>query len=87
MAAEGLEKAAKKMGISIKVEKNGASGIKDMLTTDDIARATAVIVAADRKVEMARFDGKPMVITKVSEGINSPEKLIEKALNKNTMEF
>ncbi len=84
MAAEGLEKAAKKMGISIKVEKNGASGIKDMLTTDDIARATAVIVAADRKVEMARFDGKPMVITKVSEGINSPEKLIEKALNKNT---
>ena len=84
MAAEGLEKAAEKMGVSIKVEKNGASGIKDRLTEEDIKNASAVIVAADRKVEMARFDGKPMVKAKVSEGITNAEKLIEKAMNKNT---
>lgn len=84
MAAEGLEKAAQKMGIKIKVEKNGASGIKDMLTDEDIKNASAVIVAADRKVEMARFDGKPIVITKVSQGINNAQGLIEKALDKNT---
>ena len=55
-----------------------------MLTDDDIKNASAVIVAADRKVEMARFDGKPIVITKVSQGINNAQGLIEKALDKNT---
>ncbi|MCJ7856580.1 fructose-specific PTS transporter subunit EIIC [Lachnospiraceae bacterium NSJ-143] len=84
MAAEGLENAAKKLGVKIKVEKNGASGVKDRLTKEDIEYASSVIVAADRKVEMARFDGKPMIMTKVSDGINNAEKLIEKAMDKNT---
>lgn len=59
MAAESLERTAKDMGITIKVEKNGASGIKDALTADEIAGADCIIIAADKQVAMARFDGKP----------------------------
>ena len=80
MAAESLERKAKEMGISLKVEKNGASGIKDALTAEEIAHAKCIIVASDRQVEMARFDGKPMIQTKVANGINKAEELLTEAM-------
>lgn len=80
MAAESLERKAKDMGISLKVEKNGASGIKDPLTAEDIAHAKCIIVAADKQVEMARFNGKPMIQTKVANGINKAEELLTEAM-------
>lgn len=81
MAAESLERKAKEMGISLKVEKNGASGIKDALTAEEIEHAKCIIVASDRQVEMARFDGKPMIQTKVANGINKAEKLLREAMS------
>ena len=79
MAAESLERKAKEMGISLKVEKNGASGVKDALTAEEIQHAKCIIVASDRQVEMARFDGKPMIQTKVANGINKAEELLREA--------
>ena len=81
MAAESLERKAKEMGISLKVEKNGASGIKDALTAEEIQHAKCIIVASDRQVEMARFDGKPMIQTKVANGINKAEELLREAMS------
>ena len=81
MAAESLERKAKEMGISLKVEKNGASGIKDALSTEEINYAKCIIVASDRQVEMARFDGKPMIQTKVANGINKAEELLREAMS------
>ena len=81
MAAESLECKAKEMGISLKVEKNGASGIKDALTAEEIEYAKCIIVASDRQVEMARFDGKPMIQTKVANGINKAEELLREAMS------
>ena len=81
MAAESLERKAKEMGISLKVEKNGASGIKDALTAEEIEHAKCIIVASDRQVEMARFDGKPMIQTKVANGINKSEELLREAMS------
>ena len=81
MAAESLERKAKEMGISLKVEKNGASGIKDVLTAEEIEHAKCIIVASDRQVEMARFDGKPMIQTKVANGINKAEELLREAMS------
>ena len=81
MAAESLERKAKEMGISLKVEKNGASGIKDALTAEEIEHAKCIIVAFDRQVEMARFDGKPMIQTKVANGINKAEELLREAMS------
>lgn len=81
MAAESLERKAKEMGISLKVEKNGASGIKDALSTEEINHAKCIIVASDRQVEMARFDGKPMIQTKVANGINKAEELLREAMS------
>lgn len=81
MAAESLERKAKEMGISLKVEKNGASGIKDALTAEEIEHAKCIIVASDRQVEMARFDGKPMIQTKVANGINKAEELLREAMS------
>ena len=81
MAAEFLERKAKEMGISLKVEKNGASGIKDALTAEEIEHAKCIIVASDRQVEMARFDGKPMIQTKVANGINKAEELLREAMS------
>ena len=80
MAAESLEQHAKKRGISIKVETNGSGGAKNVLTADEIAKADGIIVAADKNVAMARFDGKRVVITKVADGINKADELIDKAL-------
>lgn len=81
MAAESLERKAKEMGISLKVEKNGASGIKDALTAEEIEHAKCIIVASDRQVEMARFDGKPMIQTKVANSINKAEELLREAMS------
>ena len=81
MAAESLERKAKEMGISLKVEKNGASGIKDALTAEEIEHAKCIIVASDRQVEMAQFDGKPMIQTKVANGINKAEELLREAMS------
>ena len=81
MAAESLERKAKEMGISLKVEKNGASGIKDALTAEEIEHAKCIIVASDRQVEMARFDGKPMIQTKIANGINKAEELLREAMS------
>ena len=81
MAAEALEQKAKEMGVEIKVETNGSGGTKNALTSRDIADADGVIIAADKNVEMARFDGKHIVQTTVSNGIHKPEALIEKIVN------
>lgn len=81
MAAEALEQKAAELGYEIKVETNGSGGAKNVLTAKDIAEADGVIIAADKNVEMARFDGKPMVQTKVSDGIHKPGELIEKIVS------
>lgn len=78
MAAEALEKAGKKLGISVKVETNGSGGAKNILTKAEIEDCDGIIVAADKNVEMARFDGKKVIITKVSDGIKIPEELINR---------
>lgn len=80
MAAESLEQHAKKRGISIKVETNGSGGAKNILTDAEIAAAGGIIVAADKNVAMARFNGKKVVITKVADGINKADELIDRAL-------
>lgn len=81
MAAENLQKAAIKRGYQIKVETNGSVGVENALTPLDIERADAVIVAADTKVDMARFAGKRLCYTSVSRGIKEPEILIDAALS------
>lgn len=83
MAAENLEQHAKKRGISIKVETNGSGGAKNVLTPDEIAAADGIIVAADKNVAMARFAGKRVVITKVADGINKADALLDRALSGN----
>ena len=83
MAAESLEQHAKKRGISIKVETNGSAGVKNVLTDAEIAAADGIIVAADKQVAMARFDGRRVVITKVADGINKADELIDRALSGN----
>mgnify|MGYP004663799121 CR=1 FL=1 len=79
MAAESLNGKAEEMGISIKVETNGSGGAKNVLTKEDIENCEAIIVAADKKVDMARFDGKKVIQTKVADGIHKAEELISRA--------
>ncbi|MBP1562475.1 MAG: PTS sugar transporter subunit IIA [Oscillospiraceae bacterium] len=81
MAAEALEKTGKNLGISIKVETNGSGGAKNILTDEEIASCDGIIVAADKSVEMARFDGKKVIATKVSDGIKIPEELINRIIS------
>lgn len=81
MAAESLEQHAARRGISIKVETNGQSGVKNALTANDIANATGIIVAADKYVPMNRFKGKRVVIVKVADGINKADQLLDEALS------
>ena len=76
MAAEALEKKAAEMGVRIKVETQGSGGAKNVLSAEDVAGARGVIIAADKNVDLARFDGKPLYSCPVSRGINEPEKLI-----------
>ncbi|MFX3617853.1 MAG: fructose-specific PTS transporter subunit EIIC [Sporolactobacillus sp.] len=81
MAEDALKKKAAEMGVAIRVETNGSEGAKHVLTRDEIFRAAGVIIAADKKVEMARFNGKKVLQTSVSDGIRKPEVLINKALS------
>lgn len=81
MAAEALVKAGEKMGITIKVETNGSGGAKNVLTADEISDCDGIIIAADKNVETARFNGKPVYSTKVADGIHKPEELINKIVN------
>ena len=87
MAAEALQKAGDKMGISVKVETNGSGGAKNVLTAEEIANCDGIIIAADKSVETARFDGKPVYSTKVADGIHKPEELINKIVNKEVPVF
>ena len=82
MAAEALEKAGKTMNIPLKAETNGSGGAKNVLTAEEIAAADGIIVAADKNVETARFDGKRVLFVPVSEGIHHPEELIGKIVEK-----
>ncbi len=81
MAAEALEAAGEKMGYPLKVETNGSGGAKNVLTKKEIQQCDGIIIAADKNVEMARFDGKLVVKTSVSNGINKPEELIQKIID------
>ena len=81
MAQEALQKVAAEMGVGIKVETNGASGVGNQLTAEDIRKAKAVIIAADKAVEMDRFDGKPLINRPVADGIRKTEELINLALS------
>lgn len=80
MAAENLSQKAAAKGVSIKVETNGSAGVKNRLTKEEIEHATCIIVAADKNVEMTRFNGKKVIITKVADGIHKADELIDKAV-------
>ncbi len=82
MAAEALEKAGERMGYPCKAETNGSGGVKNELTKEEIEECDGIIVAADKNVETARFDGKPVLFTKVADGIHKPEELIKRIQNK-----
>ncbi|WP_215141298.1 PTS fructose transporter subunit IIABC [Exiguobacterium qingdaonense] len=81
MAADSLKQKAEAMGVDMKVETNGSTGVKNELTRADIDRATAIIVAADKAVEMDRFAGKRVIEVPVAQGIRKPEELINRAVN------
>ncbi|MCR5580068.1 MAG: fructose-specific PTS transporter subunit EIIC [Pseudobutyrivibrio sp.] len=81
MAAEALELKAKELGIAFRVEKDGSGGAKDVLTAKEIEEADAVIIAADKNIDMGQFDGKKVVLASTKDAIHSPEKLFEKAEN------
>ena len=81
MAQEALQKVAAEMGVGIKVETNGASGVGNKLTAEDIKKAKAVIIAADKAVEMDRFDGKALIKRPVADGIRKTEELLNLALS------
>ncbi|WP_311492246.1 fructose-specific PTS transporter subunit EIIC [uncultured Anaerococcus sp.] len=80
MAQEALEKAAKARGVNIKVETNGSDGIKNRLTSSEIEKADAIIIAADKKVETARFNGKKVIQRSVSDGIRKADELVDRAI-------
>ncbi len=81
MAADALNNKARSMEINLKVETNGSTGIKNQFTATEIKQATAIIVAADKQVEMARFDGKPLIQVPVAKAIKAPQELLTMALN------
>lgn len=87
MAAEALSKAGEKLGITIKVETNGSGGVKNELTAEEIADCDGIIIAADKSVETSRFNGKPVYSTKVADGINKPEELINTIISGNAPTF
>ena len=82
MAAESLTQAGEEMGYLLKAETNGADGAKNVLTAEEIEQADGIIIAADKNVEMARFDGKPVLVTSVTQGIQKPKELIQKIIDK-----
>ncbi|MGG3307295.1 fructose-specific PTS transporter subunit EIIC [Paenibacillus lautus] len=81
MAEDALKKKAQEMGVEIRVETNGSEGAQNVLTEEEIRRAAGVIIAADKNVEMARFNGKPVLQRTVSDGIRKSEELIRKAMS------
>ena len=81
MAAEALEKMGEQLGHKVKVETHGSSGVKNKFTKEEIRNAKAVIIAADTKIDLSRFDGKKLVKAKVADGINRPQELIERVLS------
>ena len=81
MAAEALEKMGTQLGHKVKVETHGSSGVKNKFTKEEIKNAKAVIIAADTKIDLSRFDGKKLVKAKVADGINKPQQLIEHVLS------
>ena len=81
MAAENLENMGKKLGIALKAETDGSGGAQNVLTREEIAAADAIIIAADKNVEMARFDGKPVIMVPVADGIHKAEELIKRAVD------
>lgn len=81
MAAEALEKKGRELNIGVKAETQGSGGAKNILTREEIAACDGIIIAADKNVDLARFDGKPLLRVPVSDGINKPEELIQKVLN------
>ena len=81
MAAEALEKKGREMNIGVKAETQGSGGAKNILTREEIAACDGIIIAADKNVDLARFDGKPLLRTPVSDGINRPQQLIETIIN------
>ncbi len=83
MAAESLDMKGKELGIPVKVETQGADGAKNVLTASDVEQAECIIIAADKKVDLARFDGKPVIHTKVADGIHKAEELIQQAVSGN----
>lgn len=87
MAAEALRKAAAEMGVKIKVETNGADGRKDVLTAEDIEKATGVILAINRSIETDRFDGKPLIQVEAKDGINRAKELIQDVLDGKAKKF
>ncbi|MDQ0243447.1 PTS system fructose-specific IIC component [Bacillus fengqiuensis] len=80
MAADALKAKAKEMGVDIKVETNGSTGVKNALTAEDIENASAIIVAADKQVEMERFKGKHVIQVPVADGIRKSKELIDRAV-------
>lgn len=87
MAAEALEKAARAADCQIKIETRGSAGAKNVLTAEEIEAADCIIVAADAKVPMDRFDGKKVISCQVSDGIGKAEQLVEQAVNGNVEVF
>lgn len=81
MAAENLENTGKKLGIPLKAETDGSGGAQNVLTREEIAAADAIIIAADKNVEMARFDGKPVIMVPVADGIHKAEELVNRAVS------
>lgn len=81
MAAEALEKKGRELNIGVKAETQGSGGAKNILTREEIAACDGIIIAADKNVDLARFDGKPLLRVPVSDGINKPQELIEKIIN------
>ena len=81
MAAEALEKKGEEIGISVKVETQGSGGAKNILTQAEIDTCDGIIIAADKEVDLARFNGKPVLRVPVSDGIHKPEELIRQAPN------
>ena len=81
MAAESIEIAAKKLGYEVKIETNGASGVENPLTDEDIQEAAAVIIAADTSVEIERFRGKPLIEVSVGEAIRNADEILKKVEN------
>lgn len=81
MAAEALEKMGEQLGHKVKVETHGSSGVKNKFTKEEIKNAKSVIIAADTKIDLSRFDGKKLIKAKVADGINRPQELIERVLS------